>query len=358
MVASNAPSDGINTIWSVNEWGRLREVVVGNPRGAFLPSMDDISQRSFDRLTTSELADVVAQPMPQWVIDETLEDIDGLVTVLECHDVKVHRAGAVDSTVLVQTPLWQAQQESSINIRDITLIHGDVVIEAPSPTRGRSAESFAVRDLFDDYRRRTDRAWFVAPHRPRLLDRTYDLSRDCGINEIEPLFDAANCVRLGRDILIDINNTANRTGANWVQQTLNKHFGQNQIRVHCVALSPDHMDVIVVPLCEGTALINPQYVAREKLPDCLAGWNLIPAPEMVPQPFHSGTEKASNWIGLNVLVLDGDAKTVIVEPRQTTLIRLLEQRGFQPIPVRWRHGRTWGGGFHCVTLDVHRESDF
>lgn len=350
-------SGGIDRIWSVNEWGKLREVVVGDPRGSFIPSMNDVSQRNFDRLAASELGDVIAKPMPQWVIDETLEDVDLLIDTLKHHGVKVHRAGYLNSTIPIQTPLWQVQQETSINIRDITLIHGDVIIEAPSPTRGRYSESFAVRDLFDDYRQRRGDAWFVASHRPRLADETYDLSRERGINETEPLFDAANCTRFGRDIIIDINNTANRAGAIWIQQTLNKHFGQDAITVHCVSLSPDHMDVIVVPLCEGCALINPQYVSSDKLPDCLAGWDLISAPEMVPQHFHSGTPKASNWIGMNVLVLDGEEKTVIVEERQSALLRLLENHRFRPVPVRWRHGRTWGGGFHCVTLDVHRDGN-
>lgn len=345
---------GLGKIWSVNEWGRLRAVIVGNPRGAIIPSMNDVSQQSFDRPAHSDHLAVVSQPMPSWIIEETEEDIEGLVQTLTANGVQVHRAAHVDSTVPIRTSLWQADQETAINIRDMTLIHGNVVIDAPSPTRGRYCEGFAVRDIFNEFRRSSNGVWFVAPHRPRLHDRTYDLSRSCGIKEIEPLFDAANCVRLGRDIIIDINNTANRAGAAWIQETLNKHFGSGVVTVHCVSLSPDHIDVVIVPLCEGRALINPHYVRDHELPACLKGWDLIPAPEMVPQSFH-GTPKASNWIGLNLLVLDGVERTVIVERRQEPLLRLLEQHGFRPIPVQWRHGRTWGGGFHCVTLDVQRD---
>jgi glycine amidinotransferase len=347
---------GLDRIWSVNEWGRLREIIVGNPCGAFIPSMEDVSQRNFDRLSEAELPKAIPQPMPRWIIEETLEDIAGLVSVLKSHGVRVHRAGSLDSTIPVHTPMWRAEQETCINIRDLTLIHGDVVIDAPSPTRGRYCESFAVRDLFDEYRSRSGHAWFVAPHRPRLRDETYDLSRPRGINEVEPLFDAANCVRLGRDILIEINNTANRAGASWIQQTLDKHFGAGSIKIHCVSLSSDHIDVVVVPLCEGHALVNPRYVSEGALPECLSGWTLIPSPEMTPQAYFSGTSKASNWIGMNLLVVDGQERTLIVEERQTELSRCLERNGFHPIPVRWRHGRTWGGGFHCVTLDVHRDA--
>lgn len=345
---------GISNIWSVNEWGRLREIILGNPRNAILPSMDDVSQRNFDRPSQADLRKAVHRRMPDWVIEETLEDLDDLERLLSSYGVIVHRADPLYSTDAVRSPHWTAQPESAINIRDLTLIHGNLVVDAPSPTRGRYYEGLAVRNLMDDYRSRQRKAWFVAPPRPSLLDDCYDLSRSRGINNIEPLFDAANCIRMGRDVIIDINNTANRAGAVWIQQALDRHYGLGMVRMHSVSLSPDHLDVVIVPLREGTAVINPRYVRRDALPPCLANWDLVESPAMVPQPYFSGTSKASNWIGLNLLVLDGDERTVIVEERQIPLRRALEQRGFHPIPARWRHGRTWGGSFHCVTLDVHR----
>ena len=342
----------ISRIWSVNEWGPLQEIILGSPAGALLPSMADVSQRNFDRLSAAKAALTVCGPMPAQVIEETHEDLDGLESTLHQFGVVVHRAEGLNGTDPVHSPHWVAEAESAINIRDITLIHGDLVIDAPTPTRGRQFETFAVRDLLSQTAQGPQ--WLVAPPRPRLLDASYDLDRPRGLNEVEPLFDAANCVRLGRDVIIDINNTANQMGAQWLQRVLDWHHGAGVVRVHPVALSPDHIDVIVVPLCEGTALYNPKYVDPQQLPACLQGWNLVPAPPMVPQVYLTGSPKASNWIGLNVLVINGEERTVIVEERQTNLLRLLERLGFHPIPVRWRHGRSWGGAFHCVTLDVHR----
>jgi len=155
--------------------------------------------------------------------------------------------------------------------------------------------------------------------------------------------------------VLDLNNTANASGLRWLQQTLDRHHGAGVVRVEGVTLSPDHMDVVIVPLCEGTTLINPLYVNPANLPDCLRGWTLIPAAEMVPQGYACGTCKASNWIGLNLLVIDGEDRSVLVEERQTPLLKLLEQHEFRPIPVRWRHGRSWGGSFHCISLNVHRD---
>jgi N-dimethylarginine dimethylaminohydrolase len=45
---------------------------------------------------------------------------------------------------------------------------------------------------------------------------------------------------------------------------------------------------------------------------------------------------------------------VVVDRDQTALIRLLEKQRFDVIPLKLRHSKMMGGGFHCVTLDVRR----
>lgn len=313
MTRSQSLETTVSQFWSVNEWGRLNEVILGSPEGAWLPSLDDISQRNFDRIPDADLGRARAGAMPAQVIEETREDLADLRATLRGLGVTVHQAQGLPCSHPVRTPHWEAEPENAINIRHITLIHGDLVIDAPSPTQGRAFETFAVRDLLSTAGE--GRHWMVAPPRPCLWDHTYDLTRNRGINDTEPLFDAANCVQLGRDIVIDINNTANSKGAEWLQRTVDRHHGPGTVRVHPVSLSPDHIDVILVPLCEGTALYNPKYVDPIQLPACLDRWTLIPAPEMVPQPYYTGTPKASNWIGLNVLVIDGEERLVIVEER-------------------------------------------
>jgi len=149
MSSSLATAQRISRIWSVNEWGRLREVILGNPAGSWLPSLNDISQRSFDRdhLTESHSA---GQPMPGGIIEETLEDLADLAGALRDLGVQVHQAEGLSSMSPVQTPDWEAEPESAINIRDITLIHGDLMVDAPSPTRGRAFETHAVRALLQE----------------------------------------------------------------------------------------------------------------------------------------------------------------------------------------------------------------
>ncbi|MBA3978033.1 MAG: glycine amidinotransferase, partial [Nitrosopumilus sp.] len=60
----------------------------------------------------------------------------------------------------------------------------------------------------------------------------------------------------------------------------------------------------------------------------------------------------SKYIDLNVLSVDEDK--VIVNSLFPELIQTLEKHKMTPIPVRHRHRRLFGGGFHCFTLDTVR----
>ncbi|MBW2240178.1 MAG: hypothetical protein JRF39_14390 [Deltaproteobacteria bacterium] len=45
---------------------------------------------------------------------------------------------------------------------------------------------------------------------------------------------------------------------------------------------------------------------------------------------------------------------VLVDQDQTGLIKFLEKQGLDVIPLKFRHAKMLGGGFHCVTLDIRR----
>ena len=65
-------------------------------------------------------------------------------------------------------------------------------------------------------------------------------------------------------------------------------------------------------------------------------------------------DMSSPWVGMNFLSLDQE--TVVVDERQTSLITMFEKRRMTVVPVRMRHIYTQGGGIHCATLDVTRDS--
>ena len=65
-------------ISSWNEWDRLREIVVGSANNANWPSADPVFAKESEKTTWKETP-VPSGPVPQWIIDETNEDLDILV---------------------------------------------------------------------------------------------------------------------------------------------------------------------------------------------------------------------------------------------------------------------------------------
>lgn len=93
------------------------------------------------------------------------------------------------------------------------------------------------------------------------------------------------------------------------------------------------------------------------LPEPLKKWDIIYPPEPSDNIFPTYEDDdlvlTTKYIDLNVLSLDEN--TVVVNSLFPELIKTLESKGFTTVPVRHRHRRLFGGGFHCFTLDTVRE---
>jgi hypothetical protein len=107
-----------------------------------------------------------------------------------------------------------------------------------------------------------------------------------------------------------------------------------------------------VALREGLVMLNASRVNFDNVPRAFDGWQKIWINDVVPQDFYQ-YPYASKWIAMNMLVVNPN--TVIVDKKQTELIKTLKSYRFEIIPLELRHSRTLGGGFHCVTLDTRRK---
>ncbi|WP_424868123.1 hypothetical protein [Streptomyces sp. SAI-229] len=168
---------------------------------------------------------------------------------------------------------------------------------------------------------------------------------------VEIMIDGANCLRLGLDLIVNISNANHALACDWLERHLEGRF-----RVHRMhKLTQSHIDSVVVPLRAGTLLIRSERVL-DFLPEPLRRWDTIVAPtpsiDDYPQYENDDPIPASPYIDLNVLSID--ESTVMVNDACKTLIHTLEERGFTVVPVRHRHRRLFGGGFHCFTLDTVR----
>jgi N-dimethylarginine dimethylaminohydrolase len=342
----------------VNSWDEfttLREVIVGDATHAHAP--DVLSDPSawlnyYPELTKAELRNVHTGRYPQWVVDETNEDLAGLVDVLEQFGVTVRRPVAIDHSAEFGTPDWTATGFSCYCPRDLTLVVGSTLIETPSPVRSRYFEQFGLRPLLQDYLRQGAQ-WLAAP-RPRLADELFVFDEDGlpYLHETEPAFEAANVLRLGRDVLYQVSRSGNELGLRWLESTLRM---VGDIRVHPLrdAYGYTHIDSTISLLRPGLVLLNPERIAPHSVPEPLANWDVVWCPPVEERPLAMAHGLSGRWIAMNLLMID--EWHAIVDADQPALIATLEKRGITVVPHRLRHQRVLGGGFHCVTLDVARD---
>ena len=187
------------------EWDSLKEVVVGTAHGAQLPTVKDESLHAINYGDVSDeaFAQTRVGPFPERIVAEAQEDLDCFADGLTDLGIKVHRPRSVDFTERYSTDDWSVDGYYSYCPRDSVLTVGNQAIETPMVLRHRQNE--AERLLSPILNGQT----FRAP-RPRLLDNMYDRSQ-LGVPTLcnrEPAFDAANCLKVGRDIIYLISNTS------------------------------------------------------------------------------------------------------------------------------------------------------
>jgi len=340
----------MSRVWSCNEWDPLEEVIVGSPVGARFPSPDRSTQLA--EFPDRSLAEIPRGPFPQRIVEETAEDLDEFVRLLRGLGVTVRRPETWPHEASFSTIHWEAQGYYNYCPRDILMVIGDQIIETPNVIRSRAQETFSYRALLMEYLKSGAR-WFSAP-RPMLLDSLFDvdLAKPTPRND-EPAFDAANVLRLGRDLIYLVSSTGNELGGRWLQAILGDQF-----RVHFLkdVYYGSHIDSTFVALRPGLILCNPARVNDDTLPGILKQWKVIYSPPMENtnrfDADYLSKSIGSDWIDMNLFSVSPDV--VVVDRDQTALRKVLEKEGLDVVPVKLRHAKMLGGGPHCVTLDVRR----
>ena len=330
------------------EWDPLKEVIIGRATGAQVPTVKDESLHAvnYGDKSYEDFSAAPSGPYPDRLIKEADEDLDMFAEALEELGIKVYRPKIGDFSERFRTDDWEVDGYYGYCPRDSVLTIGNQAIETPMVLRHRQNEAERLfSHIFDSQ--------IVRAPRPRLLDSMYDrsqLGRPTLRND-EPAFDAANCLKFGRDVLYLVSNTGNEAGAQWLRD----HLGSDY-RIHPVrdVYAYIHIDSTLTLLRPGLVLLCPARVTSEdKIPECLRTWEKIWCPDPDPVPALEEWGGASKWIAMNMLSLSPDL--VAVEKSQVKLMRLLEQHGIDCLPVQLRHTRTLGGGPHCISLDLVRE---
>jgi len=340
----------MSVVWSCNEWDQLEEVIVGNPLRARYPTADRSTQLA--EFPDRSLEEIPQGPFPQKIIEETEEDLSEFIAVLERQGVTVKRPETWPHEATFSTIDWESHGFYNYCPRDVMLVIADHIIETPNVIRSRAQETFSYRAMMVDYLKSGAR-WYSAP-KPMLLDSLFeaDPNKPTPRND-EPAFDAANVLRLGQDLIYLVSGTGNELGGQWLQTILGDKF-----RVHFLkdVYYGSHIDSTFVALRPGLILCNPARINDDTLPDILQQWEVIYSPPMENSGGYDADYLSksigSKWIDMNLFSINPNL--VVVDKDQTALIRLLEKQGVDVIPLKLRHSKMLGGGFHCITLDIRR----
>ncbi|MBN1204931.1 MAG: inosamine-phosphate amidinotransferase 1 [Myxococcaceae bacterium] len=352
MSSSEAPRP---TVCAYNEWDPLEEVIVGVVDHATVPDYDVALRATLPDNMYEFFRKNAGRPFPPARIEAAKKDLEELVHLLEAEGVTVRRPDVMDFSQPIATPDFRASNGLYAAMpRDVLLVIGEEIIEAPMAWRSRYFEPMAYRSLIKEYFKKGAR-WTAAP-KPRMADALYD--RDFvdpkpgepmryAITEFEPTFDAADFVRCGRDIFGQKSNVTNDFGIEW----LRRHLG-SEYRLHIFEFAdthPMHIDATLMPLAPGKLLINPERVPE--VPAIFKGWDVLHAPKPI-FPEEPPLYMTSKWINMNILMLD--EQRVVVEKSDEPMIAAFKRWGFKPLLCNFRNFNSFGGSFHCATADVRR----
>lgn len=354
---------------SWNEWDPLRHVIVGRATDCHIPRPEPAVNAK-----VPEDSDMRGRwgKRPQETIDEGNELLDNFAEKLRRRGIRVDRPEPIDFSQPVVTPDFETgSQFGCMPPRDLLLTVGNQIVEATMSYRCRWFEYLCYRPLLQRYWEEDPEFRHEAAPKPRLSDRSYHseyLAHHIDVDtrlewtrnrffvttEHEPLFDAADVLRMGRDLVVQHGFTTNLKGIEW----LRRHFPDH--RVHAVNFPgdpyPTHIDATFTPIRPGLILNNPE----RRLPDEQRplfeknGWEIVEA----ARPAHNAPPPlcySSVWLSMNVLVLD--PKTVCVEKSEVFQAEQLDRLGMEVIEIDLRGAYAFGGGLHCSTADVYREGD-
>lgn len=342
---------------SYNEWDLLEEVIVGILDGAAIPEWHVQLQSTMPEKYWDFYKQNGGKPFPKEQIEAGKKDLEEFVHILESEGVTVKRPDFIDFSKPYSTPDWTCKGGLYAAMpRDVLLVVGSEIIEAPMAWRSRYFESNAYRTLIKDYFEKGAK-WIAAP-KPRMSDELYDYKykepkegeEKYSITEFEPVFDAADFIKCGQDIFAQKSNVTNQLGIDWLQNNLGEDY-----KIHVLEVNdthPMHIDATIMPLAPGKLLINKKRLI--KIPEIFKGWDILEAPRPCIPDNHC-LYMTSKWINMNILSLD--EKRVIVEKGEENMIKALKEWGFNPIPCNFRNFNTFGGSFHCATLDIRRNGE-
>ena len=348
---------------SWNDFDPLKHVIVGRADFSVIPPEEPATSEKVP--IDSEMRGMWG-PRPTATVEAANEQLDNYVKILEGLGVKVDRPTPLQWNQEIKTPDFRTESGmTQMPPRDILLTMGNEILSSANSFRCRYFEYLAYWPLMNEYfEQDPEFLWTQAP-RPRLTDKSYKhnyyderitlvrtANKDFVTTEVEPMWDAADVMRVGKDLFIQHGLTTNRKAMEWFKRYY------PDFRVHAVNFPGDpypiHIDATFVPLRPGLIINNPHRRLPEEQRKIFEAndWQIVDAAD----PAHTTPPPlcySSVWLSMNCLVIDH--KTVCVEASEVHQLEQMDKLGMNVIPGPFRDAYAFGGGLHCATADVYRE---
>jgi glycine amidinotransferase len=320
-----------------NEWGKLREVLVGDSARDTLPrwSPDWGRYHGFKEMMQGLEGIRFRQAFPDRA-DGIIEQTEGLVKTLEDHGVIVNRPRPLTDAEMVSGPVGLFSQYA----RDPQVVIGNHIIETNLRAICRHKEHLGYDKLFrarltEDPDARHVRMPDVTPILPGETEEAF-------VNDPRPFLEGGDTFVLGKDILVGFSSLGSSpAGAAWLQRYLEPEGYQ----VHLVPLKAEwlHLDCMFAIVREGLCMCFSPGLKEGKLPEPVKDWEVIEA-----------TAEEAHSLGCNTICLEPGV--VIIGAEHKRLIEELERRGVQVIAVPFDKPSEIGGGIRCSTHPLYREA--
>jgi glycine amidinotransferase len=339
------------------------EVIVGRVEGSTIPEWHVSGKAVWPDKWWDMYKTKSGKPFPAELIKKGGEELDNFAKILEAEGVKVRRpeVTAGDFAQPYSTPDFKCSNGLYAAMpRDILIVVGNEIIEAPMAWRSRFFEYRPYRKLIKEYFHEGAK-WTAAP-KPMMSDELYESEETFKVSttnefvttEFEPVFDAAEFTRIGKDIFVQRSQVTNNFGIEWMR----RHLGP-QYNIHVLDFQDKnamHIDGTFIPLGPGKLLVNPKrpcitgevqkkftYLGTEKeyrLPPMFKGWDIFVAQTPLLPAEHPLFFTSPWTASCNIIMLDHER--VVVEASETTTYDAFKSWGFKPIKVPFRHFLPFG----------------
>lgn len=222
---------------SFTEWDPLEEVIVGRLSDGVFPTWQHSMLATIPEDAWEVFRQRGGRSLPPTHLAAAEQELAGLVDALRREGIVVRHPDDSDHSAPVATKHWSTNGGLYAAMpRDHLIVLGDTIVEAPMSWRCRYHEGDAYRGLLKSYFQ-AGAGWLQAP-RPQLTEELFDHDyhpedeTSYAITEFEPVFDAADFMRFGHDVVVQQSHVTNQFGIEWLRRVLGKEFV-----VHCVEVN-------------------------------------------------------------------------------------------------------------------------